>query len=151
MGLVWSGASTHKNDFYRSIPLSQFISALPSGIEYICLQNEIREADQKLLNRFEGIKNVSSSIKDFSDTAAICDLVDLVISVDTSVAHLSATIGRPTWLLLPHNADWRWLANRGDSPWYSSLKIYRQPKLGDWGPVLEQVHADLIDFQNKNI
>jgi ADP-heptose:LPS heptosyltransferase len=80
---------------------------------------------------------------DFDNTAALCDLMDVVISTDTSVPHLSGALGRPTWLLLPLNADWRWLRNRADSPWYPTAKLYRQKSAGNWDEVFGRVAADL--------
>ena len=84
------------------------------------------------------IRHVGLGLEDFTDTAALCALMDLVISVDTSVAHLSGALGRPTWVLLPYLPDWRWLLERVDSPWYSSVKLYRQAAASDWEPVLAQ-------------
>jgi hypothetical protein len=82
----------------------------------------------------------------FTDTAAVCECLDLVISVDTSIAHLSAALGKRTWILVPHTgADWRWLLERDDSPWYPSVKLYRQSTAGDWGGVFDRVTADLSE------
>jgi ADP-heptose:LPS heptosyltransferase len=89
------------------------------------------------------VHQVADAGSDFGDAAAICDNVDLVISVDTSLAHLSAALGRETWILLPFNADWRWLLDRQDSPWYPNVTLYRQSRIGDWTEVLERVRADL--------
>ena len=85
----------------------------------------------------------SQSIEDFEDTAALCELVDLVITVDTSVAHLSGAMGTPTWLMLPFAPDWRWLMDRTDSPWYPSFKLYRQNGISDWKSVLDRISKDL--------
>jgi len=80
---------------------------------------------------------------DFADTAALCELMDVVISVDTSVVHLSGAMGKPTWVMLPCSSDWRWLIDRSDSPWYDSARLYRQEKPVDWQGVLASVSADL--------
>ena len=82
-------------------------------------------------------------LQDFTDTAALCELVDVVISVDTSVAHLAGALGRPVWLLLPQVADWRWLTDRDDSPWYPNARLYRQQRMGDWSGVIQSVKTDL--------
>ena len=84
-------------------------------------------------------------MQDFTDTAALCDLVDVVISVDTSVAHLAGALGKTTWVLLPFIGDWRWLRNRTDSPWYPTMKLYRQPMVGDWNSVFGAIGADLAE------
>ena len=96
-----------------------------------------------------GIRNYGDELKDFADTAAICSLMDLVISVDTSVAHLAGAIGKTTWVLLPYAPDWRWLLNRNDCPWYDSVRLYRQPDDMRWDAVLEQVAYDLMHLSNQ--
>jgi ADP-heptose:LPS heptosyltransferase len=83
-------------------------------------------------------------LNDFSDTAALCECMDAVISVDSSVAHLSGALGKSTWILLPYSANWRWLLDREDSPWYSSVRLYRQESPGDWSGVLRRIAADLL-------
>ena len=144
VGLVWSGSVTHKNDHHRSITLCQLLPYLPSHIEYVCLQAELRDVDIELIAQQPGIQYFGDALEDFTDTAALCELMDLVISVDTSVAHLSAALGKKTWVLLPHTPDWRWQLERSDSPWYPSIQLYRQPSIGDWTSVLEKVKLDLI-------
>jgi tetratricopeptide (TPR) repeat protein len=148
VGLVWSGSTTHKNDHNRSLVLQQLLPHLPKLFEYVCLQKEVRELDQKMLLG-SGIGHYEDELKDFSDTAALCELMDLVISVDTSVAHLAGAIGKKTWVLIPNVPDWRWLLDRDDSPWYPSIKIYRQPSLGDWDSVVKRVRQDLIEYSNN--
>jgi len=143
VGLVWSGSAEHANDHNRSIALSALLPYLPDAFEYVSLQKEVRAADQATLAAHGQIRNFGDQLQDFSDTAALCDLMDLVISVDTSVAHLSAALGKPTWILLPFVPDWRWLLEREDSPWYPSVKLYRQQADGDWGAVFDRVRADL--------
>ena len=143
IGLVWSGSTGHKNDHNRSVRLDALIQHLTDGFEYVCLQKELREVDREALEKSE-IKNFGTELNDFTDTAALCELMDVVISVDTSVAHLAGALGKPTWVLLPYVPDWRWLLDRADSPWYPSVKLYRQEADRDWGPVLERVAADLL-------
>ncbi len=146
VGLVWSGSVIHKNDHNRSLTLSQLLPYLSSNAEYVCLQKELRDIDKKLLMQQTEIKYFGDALEDFTDTAALCDLMDLVISVDTSGAHLAGTLGKPTWVLLPFSPDWRWLLGRNDSPWYPSAKLYRQEKIGDWDGVLEKIKSDLLTF-----
>ena len=143
VGLVWSGNAKQKNDHKRSIPLGALIAPLPGNFQYVSLQTEVRESDRQVLKAHPEILNFGDEL-DFENTAALCDCLDLVISVDTSVAHLSAALGKTTWILLPFNPDWRWLLNRSDSPWYRAVKLYRQRTAGDWSGVLERVASDLI-------
>ena len=143
IGLVWSGNAKHKNDHNRSIPLRMMLAHLPAQFEYVSLQREIDDTDRHLLVLNPHIRYVGLGLEDFADTAALCGLMDVVISVDTSVAHLSGALGLPTWLLLPHLPDWRWLLDREESPWYSSMSLYRQETARDWGQVLARVEASL--------
>ena len=143
VGLVWSGSKGHKNDHNRSFLLSELLKFLPPDLEYLSLQKEVREADRETLERHPQIVQLGEEIKDFTDTAALCALVDVLVSADTSVVHLAGAMGRPAWVLLPFNPDWRWLLDRNDSPWYSSARLYRQDSMGDWGGVFERLRADL--------
>lgn len=145
IGLVWSGSITHKNDRNRSINLETLIKYLPTtNIEYISLQKEIRNSDIYALNK-SNIKHYENDIIDFSDTASICDLVDMVITVDTSVGHLAGALGIKTLILLPFSPDWRWMLNRNDSPWYSSVTLIRQKKPNDWHSVLIELNSLIND------
>jgi hypothetical protein len=146
IGLVWSGNAQHKNDHNRSIPLELLLSRLPERFDWVSLQRELREDDQRVLELHPDIRHFGDELQDFTDTAALCEQMDLVISVDTSVAHLSGALGRPTWVLLPHVPDWRWLLDRDDSPWYGCMKLYRQPAPGNWGSVMAQVAHSLNQY-----
>jgi len=146
IGLVWSGNAQHKNDHNRSIPLELLLSQLPERFDWVSLQREVRDADRQALELHPSIRHFGTELADFTDTAALCELMDLVISVDTSVAHLSGALGRPTWVLLPNVPDWRWLLDRDDSPWYSCLKLYRQRETSEWGPVIVRVARALSQF-----
>jgi len=143
VGLVWSGNPNHKNDHNRSLLLENVLPFLSSRFEYVSLQKEVRKVDNITLNSNPHILNFASHLNDFVDTAALIENLDLVISVDTSVAHLSGALGKKTWILLPNVPDWRWLLDREDSPWYPSMKLYRQTCIGDWNGILDRVKLDL--------
>ena len=143
VGLVWRGNPHHGNDQNRSLALSVLLPHLPEGIDYVCLQKDLRDDDRDALQQDGRVRFVGSELGDFSDTAALCDLMDVVISVDTSVAHLSAALGRPTWILLPHVPDWRWLLDRADSPWYPSAQLFRQDPSRTWDQVLPRLEKNL--------
>ncbi|MBC5768539.1 tetratricopeptide repeat protein [Ramlibacter albus] len=136
VGLVWSGRPTHRMDRERSIPLAQLAAVLPQGFEYISLQKELREEDGRALGN---VRHFGDDIADFADTAALCELLDVVVSVDTAVAHLAGALGRPTWVMLAAVPDFRWMLGREDSPWYPGVRLFRQDATRTWGPVLEQV------------
>jgi hypothetical protein len=146
VGLVWSGNPTHKNDRNRSIPLAILQCLLDShNFEWFSLQKEVRESDQVYLDSRPDIRHFGAGLHDFGDTAALVELMDLVITVDSSVAHLCGAMGRPFWLLIPYLPDWRWLLQRNDSPWYPSARLFRQHKHGDWSEVLERLNLELAN------
>ncbi len=149
IGLAWSGNPRNKNDGARSIPLGELIGWLPRDYEWIGLQKDVRERDRAVLEAAPHIRDASRELEDFNDTAALIDCLDLVLTVDTSVAHLAGALGRPTWLLLAFSPDWRWLLDRDDSPWYPSVQLYRQRGIGDWAGVLERVGHDLAARFNR--
>jgi tetratricopeptide (TPR) repeat protein len=144
VGIAWSGSPTHKNDHNRSVELKEFIDYLPANIEYVSLQKDLRENDVKLLKNNPKIIDCSSGWDNFSDTAALCDLMDIIITVDTSVAHVAGALGKNTWVMLSFFADWRWMEKRSDSPWYESVKLYRQSSRRNWEGVFEKVKNDLL-------
>ncbi|MBU3567574.1 tetratricopeptide repeat protein [Polynucleobacter alcilacus] len=144
IGLVWSSMSSFKLDSKRSLMLKDFVKALPiEGFEYICLQKEIKECDKEFFKAYGSIRFFGEELESFADTAALIENLDLVISTCTSIPHLSAALGKETWILLSHVPDWRWLLDRTDSPWYPSVKLFRQPAIGDWDSVFEKVKFDL--------
>ena len=143
IGVVWSGSTTHKNDHCRSMELQQFLPIFSPDAEWICLQKEIREKDLAIVRQSGRIAFFGDDLRDFSDTAALLDLMDLIITIDTSVAHLAGAMGKPVWILLPHNPDWRWLLDRNDSPWYPSARLFRQQQIGNWATVTDQVKNEL--------
>lgn len=143
IGLVWSGRPSHRDDENRSLLLADVMRRLPRGPQYVCLQKDVRDIDMPQLQSNKDLLRLNEELQDFTDTAALCELMDLVISVDTSVAHLSAALGKTTCILLPLVPDWRWLLHREDSPWYPSVKLYRQPGVGDWDSPFAKLRADL--------
>jgi hypothetical protein len=146
IGIAWSGGAKHKNDRQRSIDLSTFASLLSPGVHWISLQNEIRDDDAAALAQLHQIEQCGEQLQDFADTAALIDRLDLVIAVDTSVAHLAGAMGKPVWILLPYNADWRWLLERGDSPWYPTARLFRQDSPRSWSNVMTRVRDAVDEF-----
>ena len=146
IGIAWSGRPTHKNDHNRSINLSLFLPLLDAQATFVSLQTDIRPNDAAFLKEQENILNFGEELKDFSDTAAIISNLDLVISVDTSVAHLAGALGKPVWVLLPFIPDWRWLLDREDSPWYPTARLFRHNGTRGWDTVIARVHTALHDF-----
>jgi hypothetical protein len=142
VGIVWSGSAHHKDDRNRSIALSMLNGWANLGTSLVSLQNEVRVSDVPTLVENKFI-HFGLELQNFSDTAALVSLMDLVISVDTSVAHLAGALGKPVWILLPFSPDWRWLADRADSPWYPTARLFRQPSMGDWHSVIEKVEREL--------
>ena len=139
VGVAWSGRPEHKNDHNRSIAFSEFAQCLQSGVQYHCLQKEIRPSDQIALQAHTDVQVWSEALHSFSDTAALLECLDGVIAVDTSVAHLAAALGKPVLLLLPFSPDWRWILGRNDSPWYPGMRLLRQQSHGEWGAALKQI------------
>ncbi len=147
VGLVWRGNPAHENDRQRSCRLEQFQSILHlPGFAFFSLQKDGAEA-----SRFPQITDLSSCLTTFADTAACIAHLDLVLSVDTSVAHLSGAMGKPTWTLLPFVPDWRWMLGRDDTPWYPAMRLFRQQKRGDWQEVLNTVASELLKTQSYSL
>lgn len=142
VGLVWQGSKSHTNDRNRSISLECLCGHLPSDFAYVSLQKEISKEDLHVMDRFK-IKNFSDALSDFADTASLCKALDLVITVDTSVAHLAGTLGVLTWILLPMVPDWRWGLSGDSSPWYPTVKLFRQSKAKDWNEVFDSIGIEL--------
>jgi tetratricopeptide (TPR) repeat protein len=143
VGLVWSGNPAHANDDNRSIPLAEFATIGSQRVDLISLQPTIRDGDRAALAAHPRILDFGAELRTFADTAALCDQLDLVISVDTAVAHLAGALGKPVWILLPAYPDWRWLRDRSDSPWYPSARLYRNESRQSWSALLARLHADL--------
>jgi Tfp pilus assembly protein PilF len=149
VGLVWSGNPDHVDDYKRSVPLKDLLpllSDLADDIQWVSLNKDVRPSDQAVLQARPDILPLGAELRSFMDTAALSEQLDAVVSVDTSVAHLTATLGRPTLVLLPYNPDWRWLLHRSDNPWYPcSVTVLRQARPGDWASALEQLKAHLCE------
>src|SRR2546427_4574280 len=145
VGIVWAGLPIHRNDRNRSCPLSYFLelAELP-GVAVYSLQKQPMAAGLGEVIPGMPVHNLSGQIGDWADTAAAICQLDLVVTVDTGVAHLAGALGRPVWVLLPHvGADWRWMSGREDSPWYPSMRLFRQKSRGDWPAVFARVSAEL--------
>jgi tetratricopeptide (TPR) repeat protein len=151
IGLTWLGNPNHVNDETRSCSPKIFLPFVGlSNITFYSLQKNM--STESIENLPKGIKLVdyTSEIKDFSDTAAIIENLDLVISVDTSVAHLAGALGKPVWTLIPFVPDWRWMLNRADNPWYPTMRLLRQPSSGDWESVIAKVKDELLKLMSNN-
>ena len=147
VGLVWSGKPDHVNDHNRSMPLSRLAPVLSvPGVQFVSLQRETRDSDLIEAARWPNLTRFDEAHSDFADAAAAICLLDLVITVDTAVAHLAGALGKPVWILISHIQDWRWLIGRSDSPWYPSARLFRQAAPGDWDGVIADLAAALGDF-----
>lgn len=144
IGLVFSGAPTFKNDHNRSIPLSELTPLLDLPVDYHCLQKVLRPDDSRASAGYANFFQHVADIESFEDTAGLIESMDLVISVDTSVAHLVGAMAKPLWLLIPYTPDNRWFLDRTDSPWYPTATLYRQQERNDWPTVIRTVRTDLI-------
>jgi Glycosyltransferase family 9 (heptosyltransferase) len=145
IGMAWAGSQAFKGDRTRSIGLPRLSPLLAAaGVEFYGIQRELREGDRKILESHPHVVHLGDTITDFDDTAAIISLLDLVISSDTSVVHLAGALGKPLWILLQYAADWRWLLDRGDSPWYPTARLFWQPEMGDWESVVARVGRELM-------
>jgi Flp pilus assembly protein TadD len=153
VGLVWAGSPTHKLDHQRSMPLSALRPLLDlPGIHWFSLQKG--EAASQLASQaaldplFASIEDTAATLNNYADTANLIHSLDLVITVDTSVAHLAGAMGKPVWVLIQHHLpDWRWLLKRKDSPWYKSARLFRQPSEKDWPSVIANVASELRTLQ----
>lgn len=144
IGLVWSGNSLHKNDHNRSIPLEMLSRLVVPGATFVSLQKDVRPDDRAVLRERADIIDLTGDLGDLGETAALIGCLDLVITVDTSVAHLAAALGCPTWILLPLVPDWRWLLDRDDSPWYPTARLFRQTTTRNYDDVLDRVRIELL-------
>jgi Flp pilus assembly protein TadD len=151
IGLVWRGNPDNPNDADRSLPALALLAPLWSvpGLRFISLQKGRGEEEVRDPPAAQPLLHLGGDIADFGDSAAIVAQLDLLITVDSAIAHLAGALGRPCWVLLPaHKTDWRWLQERSDSPWYpGSMQLFRQRRRGQWTEVIDEVHAALVHFQ----
>jgi len=145
IGVVWSGNPDHKSDRRRSIPAATVLpSLIMPGVRLFGLQKDARPEDADALKTMAAdVIDLSPALDDFTDTAAALQALDLVIAVDTSTAHLAGALGRPAWLMLPFALDWRWLRDREDSPWYPTMRLFRQSTPRVWTDVLGRIRSEL--------
>jgi tetratricopeptide (TPR) repeat protein len=146
IGLVWSGNSQHRDDRKRSIELRELLPLLDVAATFVSVQKDTRADDKAVLAKRSDIIILGPLLDSFADTAALISHLDLIISVDTSVAHLAGALGRPVWVLLPFVCDWRWLLDRDDSPWYPTARLFRQTDSRSWSDVVEHLRTALHDF-----
>lgn len=151
IGIVWAGNRRFENDINRSIALASLEPILDSiDATWIALQKEWRDEDRSSIPDRHALIDLSGQMKNFDDTAGLIEHLDLVISVDTAVAHLAGAMGKPVWILLPANSDWRWQLERDDSPWYPTARLFRQNALGNWRTVLAEVAATLRQMRHES-
>jgi tetratricopeptide (TPR) repeat protein len=144
VALAWSGRATHVNDRNRSLTVAQLQPLLSlDAVSFVSVQRELRPADADALSRYPRVVHLGDELTDFAETAAVLALADLVICVDTSVAHLAGALGRPAWVMLPFQPDWRWTLDREHSPWYPATRLFRQPAIGDWTSVIARMREEL--------
>lgn len=142
IGITWSGSKSHVNDHNRSMSLAQLLPLFNLDVDWHILQTEIRPTDEILLTQTP-LQDWRPELTSLHETAGLLNQLDLLITVDTSVAHLSAALGKPTWIMLPYTPDFRWLLNRTESPWYPTVQLFRQSKPQDWTSVVENIYETL--------
>jgi tetratricopeptide (TPR) repeat protein len=143
IGVSWRGNPKQINDRHRSMALRDILTLFDQSADWFGIQKGMPEIDYAFLSEAPGLRVFDDEIKDFEDTAALVAEMDLVISVCTSFAHLAGSIGQECWVMLSFNSDWRWLLDRKDSPWYASVRLFRQKHIGDWAGVLDEVRTAL--------
>ena len=149
VGVCWAGNPDFGNDRHRSIALERFarLFSVP-GIDFVSLQKDVSPAEAALLEH-HGILQLGQQFADYADTAAVLAMLDLVVAVDTSVAHLAGAMGKATALLVAFSPDWRWLLDRTDSPWYPTMRIFRQRAIGDWDELIERLRRELAEVARR--
>jgi tetratricopeptide (TPR) repeat protein len=150
VGLAWAGRTDTRERWYRSIAFNALLSLFDVDATFVSLQKDVPAADVELLKEQRDFLHFGDDIKDFSDTAALISNLDLVISIDTGVAHLAGALATPVWVMLLAMPDWRWLLDRDDSPWYPTARLFRQDNTRAWDNVIARVHVALHEFiQNR--
>ena len=150
IGIAWAGNAKHIRDRERSMDLRSLLPLLDIDATFVSLQKEVRAADMASLKQSVGSIHFGNELENLSDTAAVISHLDLVISVDTAVAHLAGALGKPVWILLTHVPDWRWLLDRDDSPWYPTARLFRQSNAREWDSVIARVRDALLKFIGGN-
>jgi hypothetical protein len=150
VGLAWGGSAINKSDRHRSISLSSLAPLVNADVEFYTLQ--FGKPAEEAANPPAGMRLIDHTgiIKDFADTAALLPELDLVISVDTALAHLAGAMGTPVWVLIQFTPDFRWLLEGETTAWYPSMRLFRQKQFGDWAPVIEIVAAELKKYAEKS-
>lgn len=144
VGIAWAGSPTHENDAQRSVPpgLLERLSNV-AGVRLYSLQVNDPSRAEQMIGGLRGMVDHTALLHDVAETAGLLEQLDLVVTVDTMIAHLAGAMGKPVWVLLPYAPDWRWLLGRGDSPWYATARLFRQTSEGDWDEVLDRVSTSL--------
>lgn len=153
VGVVWSGNPDHKSDARRSLAAARVLTSLAMpGVGLFSLQKQVRSTDRPAFRALGGtVTDLAPWLSDFTDTAAALQSLDVVIAVDTSVAHLAGALGRPVWMITPYALDWRWLRDREDSPWYPTMRLFRQSAPRAWDDVLARIRTDLVKLVGERI
>ena len=148
IGIAWSGSALHMNDHNRSMTLSQLQDLFDLDVDFHVLQTDIRPIDEALLTQVP-LKDWRNELTNLHETAGLLEQLDLLITVDTSIAHLAAALGKPTWIMLPFAPDFRWLLERSDSPWYPTVHLFRQHKPRDWDSVVNHIVNTLSEGSHE--
>jgi len=152
VGLAWAGNPLHQNDVARSIRLEELALLLQTpDATFYSLQVPVPARDEVCFRSLGKLLDMSGRLKDFLDTASAIAAMDLIIAVDTAVAHLAGALAKPTWTLIAYSPDWRWLMDRPDTPWYPTMRLFRQAQKGQWQPVILQVAEELGRFTESVI
>lgn len=148
VGLVWAGNPQHGNDHHRSFRPLAFGPLLEvPGVRFFSMQKNRREGDDADLARLGKVEDIAPLLTDFAESAAALGALDLLVAADTSIVHLAGAIGRPVWTMVPFSPDWRWMLGREDTPWYPSMRLFRQPRQRDWKSVFARVAGELARFR----
>jgi len=146
IAIAWSGNASHINDRNRSMPFAALAPLFDAPARFISIQRDVRAGDAEALAAEKRVIHLGDALDDFADTAAVLSQCDIVITVDTAVAHLAGALGRPVWVLLPFAPDWRWGLSGDTTPWYPTARLFRQSSLGEWNGVIEGVGQELQHF-----
>lgn len=146
IGIVWQANEANQRLLFRSIPFNQLLNVVTDKYLFVVIQKKVSDHEMSLIAQNPNIIDMHNHIHTFGDTAAIINQLDLVIAVDTSVAHLAGAMNKPVWILLSENANWRWFIDREDSPWYPSATLFRQTEFGKWDNVIDNLNKALADY-----